>query len=122
MKTLLDVDYIVENNTPIIRLFYKDSEKGHIVEYVENFYPYFYAVPDNPDNIEKLENEILEINKNIKKIRAIERVKKIDYEDNKEKEILKIYVNVPGDVRDVREIINSLPSCKGIFEYDIPFA
>jgi len=116
-KILMDIDYVVENDEPVIRLFYKIIDNGKKIkkiEYVKNFYPYFYAVPKT--DIEKLENEINQMNLRIKNI---ERVKKI-YK-NKEIDALKIYTFIPSDIRDVREAIKALSSCEEIYEADIPF-
>jgi len=111
MKTLMDIDYIIKENRPVIRLFYKEG-----VEYKEDFDPYFYAVPKN---IENLERELTEFS-DAKKIKKFERVKRIDL--NKEIEVLKIFVYLPYDVRDIRETVKALPDCIDVREADIPFS
>ncbi|CEG13747.1 hypothetical protein MSIBF_A4610003 [groundwater metagenome] len=119
-KTLLDIDYIIENNAPIIRLFYKiiAPEKNEYVKEVacvRNFTPYFYAVPK--ENIEGLENEIKQ--QNLAAITRTEKVKK--FYQNNEVSVLKIYTNLPYNIREIREVIRNLPACKNTYEDNIPF-
>ena len=132
MKTLLDIDYIIENNAPIIRLFYKISDEQEGTEginegnfdgkngrkevaYIWNFTPYFYAVPK--EDIEKLEDAIKQ--QNLAAITKTERVKK--FYQNYEVMIIKIYVNLPSDIKNIRGVIRTLPDCKEIYEANIPF-
>ena len=70
MKTLLDADYITRDSKAVIRLFYKDSEKGRYIEEITSFEPYFYAVPRN---LEMLEEELKDLDK-IMKSRVVERI------------------------------------------------
>ena len=110
-KTLLDADYITRNERAVIRLFYKD--KGiRTVKEIDDFEPYFYAVPDD---IDELENEI----KNLNKILGTERLEMTDL--NKKVAVLKLILNHPKDVPEVREQVKNLENCKEIREADIPF-
>ncbi len=119
-KTLLDIDYLIENNAPVIRLFYKitapeKNEADKKVACVRNFTPYFYAVPK--EDIETLEYEIKQ--QNLAVIIRTERVKK--FYRNNEVVVLKIYTNLPYDIREIREVIRNLPACKETYEDNIPF-
>jgi len=122
-KILLDIDYIIENNAPVIRLFYKiiEVEKNEAckankrVVCITDFTPYFYAVPK--EGLEELETEIKQ--QNLAAITRTEKVKKI-YK-NAEIALLKIYVRLPSDVKDIRDAIRTLPGCEEIYEADIPF-
>ncbi len=119
-KTLLDIDYIIENNAPVIRLFYKiiaheKNESVKEITCVRNFTPYFYAVPK--ENIEGLENEIKQ--QNLAAITRTEKVKK--FYQNNEVLVLKIYTNLPYNIREIREVIRNLPACKNTYEDNIPF-
>ena len=62
VKTLLDSDYVTDNDRAVIRLFYKENGK-RTIELVTDFEPYFYAVPGD---VSRLESGI----KNLTKIKS----------------------------------------------------
>ena len=42
---VLDVDYELENENPIIRIWGKSERNENVLVLFEGFYPYFYAMP-----------------------------------------------------------------------------
>ncbi len=40
-----DVDYVIEDDTPLVRVFGKSVDGGNVLAADRNFRPYFYAVP-----------------------------------------------------------------------------
>jgi len=125
IRCLLDADYISEGEKAVIRLFYKTPEGREIVR-VEDFKPYFYAVPkiNSEECIENLIKEIEDlITKNVgyfPKIRDISVVERIYF--GKKIKVLKIVVTHPKDVPKLRNDIAELENCKEVMEADIPFA
>lgn len=113
LRTLLDADYILRNEKPVVRLFYK-TENGREVEEVTDFKPYFYAIPVEATS--ELKKAVLEI----EGIVGAEPVKMIDME--KEIDVLKIFATIPRDVAELRGKVRGLDECKEVREADIPFA
>jgi DNA polymerase I len=112
MKTLLDSDYVTRNNKAVIRLFYKTDGKRTIEE-ISDFEPYFYAVSE--ENIEELAKEV-------KKVPHVVRTekKRMTY-IGKEIDVLRIVVEEPGNVPEIRGQVRELPHCSGVKEASIPF-
>ncbi|MFH0859575.1 MAG: DNA-directed DNA polymerase [Candidatus Altiarchaeota archaeon] len=112
-ETLLDVDYILTDDKPVIRLFLK-GEGGRKVKEVRGFEPYFYAVPDS--GIDELERGV----KSVAGVIKVERKRMTDI--SKEVDVLKIFTRSPKDVPILRDKVRSLPGCSSVREADIPFA
>lgn len=92
------IEYRIENNKPIIYIFYyKDGKK--IIKKVKDFEPYFYI----------LENE------NVPKINEIVRIEKVETKSLFGEKLKKIVVNLPSDVPKIREKFSKT------FEADILF-
>ncbi len=112
-KTLLDIDYTIRDEKPVIRLFYKEKDKRNVEE-VSGFEPYFYAIPDS------------DIDKLIKELRGLNKVVRVDKKSminvSKKIDVTKIIVKQPGDVPELREHVKALDSCKEVREAGIPFA
>ena len=96
MKTtfqLLDSDYVILNNKPIIRLFGRTDEGKSICVFYDKFLPYFYVLPKEGGE-EDLKNFI---EKNFKdfviKLETVEKFLPIGYNEKPSK-ILKITFNV----------------------------
>lgn len=113
MKTLLDVDYVIQDEKAVVRLFYKEDEKRTIEE-VKDFQPYFYAIPAG------------DIKNLAEKVRAMENVVNVDtkgmIELGKEISVLKVVVKIPGNVPELRTRVRELEECREVREAEIPFA
>ncbi|MFH1721050.1 MAG: DNA-directed DNA polymerase [Candidatus Altiarchaeota archaeon] len=114
-NVLLDADYIVKEDKPVIRLFYR-SPKERFIDYITDFKPYFYATPKG--DASELKKEIEEL----KSSRITEvRIKEMtDY--GKKANILEVFTKLPSDVASLREEVRHLPSCNQVREADIPFS
>lgn len=110
---VLDTDYILLNNEPVVRIFGKNPSGKAYCVFVNGFYPYFYLKPRN-------EKEVIEIVNNEfgSDIKNVEKVKKyLPYGYQKEKvDVLKIYLRNPSRTPEVRE---RLPG--DLYEADILF-
>ena len=103
-KILIDIDYIIRDNKPIIRKWYKVNSNETQIEYDEDFEPYFYASSDDLLNDKiKLENLNIKRNGDIIKIKRIEIVNK----------------KLAGKPSDVLKIITYLPSHVPIFRDEV---
>ena len=113
-KALLDADYITRGEKAIVRLFYK-TEKGREIQEVTDFRPYMYVLP-REHSLKKLQKKIRELRNvtNVEIKRMIERGREI--------EVLKVMVNQPKDVPNLRGLIKELEECKEVREAHIPFA
>lgn len=112
MKTLLDATYTTRNENPVIRLFYK-TEEGRIVEEVDDFSPYFYALAEDEKKLEEKVNSM----------HGVVNTRWEELYDFGEKiKALRIEVQQPRDVSSLRSTVRNLESCKEVREADIPFA
>jgi len=125
---LLDCDYFMNGNKPIIRLFGKTADSKTACAFVEGFDPYFYILPKDFEDgaIKKIENFLNEnFKQNIKKIEIVKKFLPIGYQNDKT-DLLKIILVDPSKVPMIREALiekNSeiRKSVKDVFEADILF-
>lgn len=115
---LLDIDYVTENDKPVIRLFGKEKgpenlsgDYNHIIALDRTFKPYIYVVPHDMDGaLKQLEEMGLE---------NTERMVKKDL--GIELEFIKVTLKHPQEVPKLRDNILALSMVKDIREHDIPF-
>jgi DNA polymerase I len=108
---ILDVDYVLINEKPVVRLFGK-NEKGEVVcGFCEDYLPYFYVKCDEMP--ESLKNDPLVV-----KIEKVKRFLPVGYQ-TKPEEVYKITLKNPAKTPEVREKIRSDKVI--LFEADILF-
>ncbi|WJI09628.1 DNA polymerase [Methanobacterium sp. CWC-01] len=111
---LLDIDYVTEEDMPVIRLFGTFmTEKGpkSIIALDRDFQPYIYVIPNH---LEKCREELAEFN--------VVRVEKVGRKDlGRPVNVLKVFFKHPQDVPRLRDEIANLDSVDDIREYDLPF-
>jgi len=107
---LLDASYEVKER-PVIKLFGVD-EKGKSILVLDDYQPYFYVLPKNKNKIKE-------------RLRTIKIVEDVKEEKRKlgldEKEFLKIFVDLPQNVPEVRDSIKNSPFVDNCYEYSINF-
>lgn len=99
---LLDVDYIVENDRPVIRMWCIDDEGRSAVLFDRTFEPYFYVIPYGDVPISTLENISDEVGGEI--IKPV----RVDIVDRKNFGVpikcYRLFTRLPRDVPYLREI------------------
>jgi DNA polymerase elongation subunit (family B) len=117
---LIDADYTLSGNDGVVRLYCKDSKSKTILVLDSTFEPYFYAMPKE-GKIAELKKKIEELDtKKIEtKILKVEVVEKI-WEGEKTK-LIKITIDNPRRISDVRDLIKDWKEVEETYEYDIPF-
>ena len=121
MKTkfqLLDSDYILLDNEPVVRLFGRTESGKTICVFYENYKPYFYAIPKNRSEVTEFLNR--EFKHLILDISEVERFLPIGYQETKSK-LLKITIKDPSQVPAVREKLLARGLVAGVYEADILF-
>ncbi|MFB6088559.1 MAG: DNA-directed DNA polymerase, partial [Candidatus Aenigmatarchaeota archaeon] len=127
MKTeffLFDVDYTVEEvdgrEKGIVRLFGKTKNGETVCILDKNFYPFFYAVP-NQNEIDETVEKIKDIDEDDLEVKDVEVMDKIV--DGEEKKALKIYTYSPSDTSKLRNIVKKIEEVgKGnCYEFSMPF-
>lgn len=117
---LLDVDYVMVDNKPHIRLFGKTEDKKSITVFFEGFYPYFYVLPSE-EKIDQLKKYLAEkYGSLIINAELVEKFLPIGYNE-KPTSLLKITITNPAMVPMVRDDLRTKPFVKEIFEADILF-
>ncbi|MBI2172733.1 MAG: hypothetical protein HYT73_00795 [Candidatus Aenigmarchaeota archaeon] len=109
---IIDADYFLNGNKPVIRIFAKTESGNTICVFYDKFLPYFFIVP-TAGTAGKLK-EIPEI----RSVEEVERFEPLGYSKEKTK-MLKITVTNPQDVPKIRETL--APYTKNIYEADILF-
>jgi DNA polymerase I/DNA polymerase-2 len=114
---LLDVDYDVENERGIIFLFGKNKEGKRILVKKE-FYTYFFAMPK--EGKEEILKQKIESLKNLPtKILSVDIITK-NWMGN-ERRLIKITIQNPRKLKDVRDAIKDWEEVENTFEYNISF-
>jgi DNA polymerase I len=117
---IIDVDYFNDNTrSPVIRIFGKDSEGKSVCCFVPGFEPYFYAKAKDPKDLCDHLSET-EVFPQVKRTEIVQRFHPIGYQ-TQTKPYVKIIVNVPSDVKDIREDVKALAGVEDIFEADTLF-
>lgn len=119
---VLDVDYFMDGNIAVVRIWGK-TKKGKTIEILDKkFKPYFYVQPE-PDLGEKELGSLVErIGKlDVDGLRPV----KIEPMDKKflgkEIRVLKVSVDRPSDVPKFRELLKDWDIVKGEYEYAVSF-
>ncbi|MEM5879049.1 MAG: DNA-directed DNA polymerase [Candidatus Aenigmatarchaeota archaeon] len=117
---LLDADYTMLDSKPTIRLYCKNSKGKTFLVLDQSFLPYFYAMPKNNKLYElKKKIEKLDLNKLEIKHLTVEIIEKI-WQTEKLK-LLKITIDNPRKISDVRDAIKNWDEVEETYEYDIVF-
>jgi DNA polymerase I len=117
---LLDCDYFLLNNEPIIRIFGKDEKGEAVCLLFRNFYPYFYVLPKKgkeEDVIEFLKKSFSNL---IFTLKYEEKFLPIGYREKKTK-LIKVYLKDPSKVPRLREALHANENVRETFEADIMF-
>lgn len=117
---LLDADYTLVEDVPTIRLFCKNAEGKNFLVLEQNFKPYFYILPKKgkitnlKKKIEDLDKKVLGIN--FLKIEVVEKIWQ-----NEKVKLLKVIIDNPRKIPDVRDSVKDLEEVEETYEYDIVF-
>ncbi len=117
---IIDADYTVIENKAVIRLFCKDEMGKTILVLDSNFEPYFYVMPKEgklselKKKVERL--DIKELDTKILRTEIVERI----WQGEKTK-LVKITIETPRKIPDVRNAIKDWKEVEETYEYDIPF-
>ncbi|MCK4715143.1 MAG: hypothetical protein KAT35_06185, partial [Candidatus Aenigmarchaeota archaeon] len=107
---IIDVDYMLVNDRPVVRLFGKTMEGQAVCAFFEDYKPFFYA---DGEGIE----DILEGEPQVEKIEKVSRKLVLGYQDPKE--IYKITITNPGKTPELRDRL--LAAGVRTYEADILF-
>ncbi len=99
---LLDVDYIVENNRPLIRMWCIDDSGRSAVIFDNSFEPYFYLVPYGDVPASSLENMSEEVGGEIIKPVRVDMVDRKNF--GVPMKSYRIFTQLPRDVPYMREL------------------
>lgn len=107
---VLDVDYIMVGERPIIRIFGKDEGGKSVCVFYEGYQPYLYA---EGEGVEK----VLENDNNVVKMERVQRGRVMGFQEPKD--IFRITTKNPAKTPEIREMLKS----RGIkpYEADILF-
>ncbi|MEM3406002.1 MAG: 3'-5' exonuclease, partial [Candidatus Pacearchaeota archaeon] len=111
---LLDVDYMMVNNKPLLRIFCKQKDGKTICLLYNKYLPYFYLVSPE-ENYEDIKKNILKVYPNLK-FEILEKFLPIGY--NKKVKALKIIGNDPSKIPEIRGLAEKFGTC---YEADILF-
>ncbi|UCD02879.1 MAG: hypothetical protein JSV63_03810 [Candidatus Aenigmatarchaeota archaeon] len=107
---VLDVDYVMVNEKPVIRIFGKESDGKSVCGFYEGFMPYFYAGDDDIEG--KLEGM-----PHVVSVEKVKRMLPVGFQEPRD--VHKITLRDPGKTVEVREALRSMGV--EIYEADILF-
>ena len=118
---LLDLDYILEGDKPVVRLWGKTNLGESIVVFDKGFRPYFYVEPRG------LGEELAELKKRLENHdvegRRPEKVEEVERKFlGRPKKLLKITLTIPSDIPRFRETIKGWSGIRETYEYAVSFA
>ncbi len=107
---VLDVDYILVNEKPVVRIFGKSESGESVCAFYEDYKPYFYADGEKA-------RELLKDEPQVQRIEKVSRKMVMSYQDPKE--IYKITISNPSKTPELREklVAAGIPT----YEADILF-
>jgi len=115
---VFDIDHIIEGNNSIVRLFCKDEKGKTVLVLDSNFKPYFYVEPKK-GKLNKYKKKLLKHDFREGKVLRVETIEKEFLQEKKK--LLKIVVEAPNDIYDIREVIKRWPENQEEYEYAISF-
>ncbi len=114
--------YKLQHDRPVIELYGRTADRKQLCVAVEGFEPYFYIQP-KAKNHEKLVGELkkLEVAAPDRTI-TITRIEGVERKIGREKQpVIKVFTQIPGDVKRLRDELKSHKAIEEIFDADIPF-
>ncbi|MFH0711140.1 MAG: DNA-directed DNA polymerase [Candidatus Aenigmatarchaeota archaeon] len=117
---LFDVDYELEGNEGVILLYCKDSKGKSVLVKDKTFRTYFYVLPreGKPEEVKKKIHELDE-----KKIGT--RIFSVETCEmnwlNENRKVLKVIIENPRRIHDVRDAVKHWKEIEDTFEYDITY-
>ncbi|MBI1935978.1 hypothetical protein HYS31_06065 [Candidatus Woesearchaeota archaeon] len=116
----LDVLYKITDGKAVVHLYSKTPDGRQVCVTDSNFEPYFYVIPKDGSAInEKLERIRLEKDSDIFFVVRTETMLKRLL--GKEAFAIKVYVNIPGAVPFIKDVVKEWESVHSVHEFDIPF-
>jgi len=117
---LFDADYEIEENSGVVLLYCKDEKGDIILVKDKKFNTYFYILPtDKKENEVKKKLEKLDEKKLGTRILKVEIVERIW--QNKKTKVIRVVMENPRRVHDVRDAVKDWTDIETTFEYDMPF-
>ena len=116
---LLDCDYILVGDEPIIRLFGRSEDDKSVCAFIKGYKPYIYVEPTKEFEpiIDFLKKNF---NNQVLTVRIVERFLPIGYQPNKTK-LLKIFLKNPAKTPTIRSELLKQKFVKNVYEADILF-
>ena len=125
--TVIDCDYVVEQQQPCIRLFVKDTKtQESYIMYDNSFVPYFYVVPYSHLTSEQMfllkkKIELFEHKDSDEVIKVKSVIEEEKFIGTQERSVLKVECFIPKDVPRIKSYLEKEEEIEGFREYDILF-
>ncbi|HWR24648.1 MAG TPA: DNA-directed DNA polymerase, partial [Methanosarcina sp.] len=122
---ILDADYeVINDSSPVIRLFGRGADGKSVCCFVPDFEPHFYLKASG--DLHAVAALIKDTFSQVKKVEIVEKFEPVGYQKSR-KEMLKITTNLPRDVPEIREDVLKIQNVTGsegnweVYESDILF-
>ncbi len=117
---LLDCDYVIVDNSPVVRIFGKTESGQTTCAFFENYYPYFYVLPKKQTESNVVNFLKSKFNNLILDISMVSRFLPIGFSDEKT-QLMLVKLRDPSQVPAVRDELLRQDFVQEIFEADILF-
>lgn len=116
---IIDMDYFVNNNKPVIRIFGKTEDGASICIFYDKLQPYFYIRLRDGISVDTA-LEKMDGLKEIKDVNIVEKFLPYGFQTSRTK-LLKITLYNPQDVPSIRDAMLKQGIAKDVFEADVLF-
>ncbi|HJW96830.1 MAG TPA: 3'-5' exonuclease, partial [archaeon] len=118
---LLDVDHLLENGKPVLRLWCKLPSGKNLVAYYRKYEPYFYVEPRNHSkaDMEELTDRIRSLEAEGRRPTKVELTEKRYL--GLPLKVLRIYAGNPTDIPKLRDLLKEWKDVKDEYEYGITY-
>lgn len=117
---LLDCDYVMINNSPVVRLFGKTKDEKTVCAFYNKFKPYFFILPKIGQKEKTIEELKSNFDADILNIEESEKISSLGYHEKPDK-MLKITLKDPSRTPAIREFVRNKNYVQEVFEADILF-
>lgn len=112
----LDIDYILVDGRPIIRMFGRTDDGKSVVAFDRTFEPYFYIESENP---EKSAEKLREREPDSYSIEKVELTEKVLL--GEKTEMIRLVIKKPGDVPKARKDVKNVEGVLEVYEAHVLF-
>ncbi len=116
---ILDSDYVVVDDRPVVRLFGKDENNKTACVFIKNYLPYFYVLP-KPGRADDIKSFFESKRPDVVNAEIVNKKCPRGF-SRRAAEMVKVFLRNPAKVPELRDAVKTHPATQEVFEADILF-